>query len=872
MADNSPDDSGDTGSVLTVTPRDRDAMVRTIVGEAGNQSDLGQAAVAHTIMNRVIDGGYGDTPTAVVLAPGQFEPNANGLPAVPPSSPQYKAAANVVDGVLSGDIPDPTNGATHFLNPTVTAQRSGKIPTWAVGRGVQIGQHVFIGGRDDDDNDVAPPPPSQAPQAKVAGGAAFAGGVSYGSPTPAAPGGPASPASMSDGDLEALITGRPSAPAAAAPAMPGAAPQPTAANPAAMSDADLEKMIVGTPAAPAPGAPPAPQPALTPQQLASGRDPQTGEVVVGGKPFTSDAGHWNGAVNFANGALQGAATPIMAGVQALKEKLANNSPLSLGNLYDQARSAYQGGRADYAAQNPLNAPATEIAGSLATALPAMALGGAAAGSAGNMLLNGARATPALSGVVPFLEGGGNLLTGTAGTGTSALRTINGAKASPTVQNLLLRGASLGTSGAIQGATGAAISSGLSDQPIVNQLTQGAAIGGAAGVGIPALFGAGRTVTNKLLGGSSVSPENALLAQTARDGYGVPIRGGQITESPGVRFMDSTLSRTPGMGYSGDQAAQNIAFNKAVANTIGEDASKITPAVMASAKTRIGAALDDAASKTTIRADNQFGDKLGGILRDAQSVLVPSEMTPLQKQVQNVADAFDQNHTLSGEGYQALTRKGAPLDRAMNSSDSNVRFYAGQIRDALDDVMERSASPDVLGQLQTARGQYKAMKTIEPLVEKSTTGDVSPAALMQAVRGSYNGMAYGGGGSLGDLARIGQQFLKEPPSSGTAERTGAKNLLTNLGAMGAAALGVDKVAPYAAATISPQAVPFTLGGMAGTYLAGRLGSSVLRSPAYANMLINGALGLSQQPGPVNKLIGDLGPKALPLTYNRLTQRP
>ena len=55
-----------------------------------------------------------------------------------------------------------------------------------------------------------------------------------------------------------------------------------------------------------------------------------------------------------------------------------------------------------------------------------------------------------------------------------------------------------------------------------------------------------------------------------------------------------------------------------------------------------------------------------------------------------------------------------------------------------------------------------MKTIEPLVAKSPTGDISPALLMSQVNKSYGGMAYNGGGDMGDLARIGQKFLKEPP--------------------------------------------------------------------------------------------------------------
>ena len=41
-------------------------------------------------------------------------------------------------------IPDPTAGATHFLNPTIVRKRrGGSLPEWARGEGQPIGQHTF---------------------------------------------------------------------------------------------------------------------------------------------------------------------------------------------------------------------------------------------------------------------------------------------------------------------------------------------------------------------------------------------------------------------------------------------------------------------------------------------------------------------------------------------------------------------------------------------------------------------------------------------------------------------------------------------------------------------------------------------------------
>lgn len=902
MAD-SDDPAG--GATLSITPGDRDAMIRTVLGEAGNQGDLGQAAVAHVIMNRAI--GSGSSPTAVVLAPNQFEANSGGLKSYAPSSPAYQSAAKVVDGVLGGDVPDPTNGATNFLNPDTVMSRYGRLPKWAQGDAVQIGQHVFLGGRGQQTPgapdasaaiaSAAPPAAGNAPPSQAL---PFAPGAQSPAPAASVPAAakPTAPPSMSDADLEAMLTGKPAQAAApAAPQTPGisfAPPgfqMPTAApaNPASMSDDALEAMLTGKPAKtldphgiaalvtrevtgqPTPGAPP---PALTPEQVASGIDPQTGERVVGGKPFTSDASHWNGWVNAANGALQGAGTDIMAAAAAAKAKLYDNDPKSLGDLYDQAKSTYQGGRQAYASANPLTSALTETGGSLATALPAMAAGGAGLAATGNALIDGMRAVPILARAAPAAEATGSFLAGTAGAGGVA----PGASLATRAVNPLLRGASLATRGAATGAAGATISSGLSDQPIADQVKQGAEAGAVLGAGIPALVGAGRATVNRLLGAGSVSSETAQLAQIAQQ-YGIPIRPGQLTESPGVRFADSTLSRTPGMGYGNEAAKQATAFNSAVAGTMGETADKITPSVMTAAKQRIGAALDSVAANTTIRQDQPFIGDLTHIAQEAQGVLADSEMKPLQTQMQNVLGKFDVNGAMAGDAYQALTRTGAPLDRLMNSSDSNLRFYAGKVRDALDDAMERSASPDILDQLRQARGQYKAMKTIEPLVEKSTNGDVSPAGLMQAVRSSYGGMAYGGGGPLGDLARVGKRFLQEPPSSGTAERMQAqgnvgavRNALLAASGIGGTVVGAKEALPYLAPYVAPESILPTLASMGGGFLAGRAASSVLRSPTVANALVQRALGA---PAPVNPLLAGISagaPMVAGPTVNRLLLPP
>ena len=131
----------------TYQPEDRDYLIRTIAFEAGEESDEGKAAVAHVVLNRERSGRWGDSIKKVVTRPWQFEPwmtKRKQMAALSPSDPRYRDAARIADAVLSGQIPDPTAGATHFLNPTVVRKRrGGDLPKWARGEGQPIGRHTF---------------------------------------------------------------------------------------------------------------------------------------------------------------------------------------------------------------------------------------------------------------------------------------------------------------------------------------------------------------------------------------------------------------------------------------------------------------------------------------------------------------------------------------------------------------------------------------------------------------------------------------------------------------------------------------------------------------------------------------------------------
>jgi hypothetical protein len=83
----------------------------------------------------------------VVTQPWQFEPwmtRRKEIEKLSREDPRYQNAARIADIVLSGQMPDPTAGATHFLNPVIVRQRrGGSLPSWASGDGKPIGRHTF---------------------------------------------------------------------------------------------------------------------------------------------------------------------------------------------------------------------------------------------------------------------------------------------------------------------------------------------------------------------------------------------------------------------------------------------------------------------------------------------------------------------------------------------------------------------------------------------------------------------------------------------------------------------------------------------------------------------------------------------------------
>ena len=368
---------------------------------------------------------------------------------------------------------------------------------------------------------------------------------------------------------------------------------------------------------------------------------------------------------------------------------------------------------------------------------------------------------------------------------------------------------------------------LTGQTRAGNALQGAAWGAAGQGAASALSAAAKG------GKAAMEPALRDLAMKA-ESYGIPITAAQLTDSRFVRTLKSVVDKLPFSGAQKLAGQQQKGFNRAVAQTFGENADTVTADVAAAAKRRLGKTFEALSARNKLKVDGQLLNDLVSLSDEAAKTGTADNA----RAVSSLVDDFlsrTENGVVQGKAYRELDSRIGRLIKG--TQDGDKRHYLGRLRDSIRDAMDRSISPADSKAWSGARKQYRNLKTVEDLIEKSATGDLSPSLLLGLVRRSDKNMAYTGGGDLGDLARIGQRFLKDPiPNSGTAERLLAAGALGG----GGYALGID---------------PTTLATMA---LLGRGVGGALNSRTAQRYMLNGAPALERLGAPL--------PYLLPATAN------
>lgn len=302
----------------------------------------------------------------------------------------------------------------------------------------------------------------------------------------------------------------------------------------------------------------------------------------------------------------------------------------------------------------------------------------------------------------------------------------------------------------------------------------------------------------------LSPQTIALAKKAEQ-FGIPLRPDMLTDNTIVRMVGEALEKVPLSGAK--SKGRTEAFNKAVMKTIGadENAKKLTPDVFDKAMDKSGSTIGDIAERSNIVLDKDLYFGLNKVVSEADKFAVDDVSKIIKNYMEEVTSKVDSGQ-ISGKAFREIDSK---LGRQLRSSGQNgdLVHYLDQFQEVMRDSLTRNVSAKDAAALVDARRKYAYAKVLVPLVAKSVEGDISPAGLMGRVTstGSQKEMvARGRGGELVDLAKVGQRFLKEPPSSGTAERNVAYGLLGGAGyahpLMGAGIYGLanayNRLAPSA----------------------------------------------------------------------------
>jgi hypothetical protein len=315
--------------------------------------------------------------------------------------------------------------------------------------------------------------------------------------------------------------------------------------------------------------------------------------------------------------------------------------------------------------------------------------------------------------------------------------VKGAGALPFLQNTAARVAG----GAITGGT----SAGLVDP---SQAASGAAIGAALPPGVQLAGKIGSGLGSALKNTFAVAPQNRALAEKAINEYGIPLGVADITSSPMIKATRSVLNDAPltgGIGATQKEAVQG-AFNKAVGGTFGAPETKLTAEVVDAAKKRMGAEFDRIWGGNNLQVDPSLMQKMASLEQQAAKLpqgdahSLTAELKDLYGKIKtgpngeaiipgDVANKFQQHLRMRADSSQGLKNE------------------LSDLRQSIINTFNKSVSAEDAAALTLNRSQYKAFKTVEPILNSAEAGvagrlpgDIPASLLPQAVNKSYSQVA------------------------------------------------------------------------------------------------------------------------------------
>jgi hypothetical protein len=341
----------------------------------------------------------------------------------------------------------------------------------------------------------------------------------------------------------------------------------------------------------------------------------------------------------------------------------------------------------------------------------------------------------------------------------------------------------------------------------------AAIGKAEGALAAAPKAIAKAAIDKLPG---IDPETAQLAKDAHS-MGFRLTPDQVMGGKYAKAIGEGASYVPlsGSNIKGNRAV----FNQQLVKQIGGEGDKLTRQTFNNAMKASGNAIGDIAERTPL----PIKPNLIAGLREHAAGQLPDVANVVNHYV-DLVNTQAKDGVLPGSVFRKInTDLGS---RIRSTSNGDLKFALNGLQEDLMDARTPYLSKEDAAAYNVARKRYAIGKTLEPLVAKSPTGDIPPSLLLGALNATKSGkslVAKGAAGDLGKLADIGQRFLKESPSSGTAERRWAQAIPSTLGGLAGAGAGAAGAGTGAA------------GGLAAAYGAANLYNRF--GPAVTQQLID-----------------------------------
>lgn len=254
---------------------------------------------------------------------------------------------------------------------------------------------------------------------------------------------------------------------------------------------------------------------------------------------------------------------------------------------------------------------------------------------------------------------------------------------------------------------------------------------------------------------------------------VPLSPGQRLGSEELTRMEEMVSRIPGVGgaFRSIDEGQQKAVNRLALESMGETGEEITGDALEAARKNIGRRFEDA-----IGANQAFNydTKFKKLLRDTKqnwTGTVGKGASATDAPIKVVNDILDRIRAsrgmLSARKYQDLSSDLSDLlDSGLRGKEKRL---IRQIKDGLDDMMERQLGGDKLAKFREARSQWSNYNMVKKALGDvdEAAGNISALKLKNRMKNVAPERLGKGQDPLARAARFGQRYKPLVPNPGSA---------------------------------------------------------------------------------------------------------